>query len=173
MNSSQRRERERISRPGDSTSATACNDRSMRTERPSTRKLTARRRLLIVVPLIALCAIVNGCAILGNAYSRQQIDVEAFADARWQSWEPLSGLEVASSTLCEGVEGCVQAVESEHLTILKFDSVSSATAYVDAGDTSLHQIDPLVLDFDDTDLSEADQDEVISTLSNINADSPD
>ena len=120
-----------------------------------------------------LPAAISGCAVLGNAYSRQQIDVEAFADAHWQSWEPMSGLEIASDTRCVGVDGCVQAVESEHLVVLKFDFVSSATTYVSGGNASLHQIDPLVIDFDDTDLSPDDQDDVISTLSNINADSPD
>ena len=140
----------------------------------STRRAVGHtRRGAAVTALVLLSLPTSGCALLGNAYSRQQIDVEAFSDPRWQDWEPMRGLEVRSSALCAEVEGCLQAVASDHLVIMKFDSVSSAEAYVGGGSASLQQIDPLVVDFRDSDLSQSDRDAIVSTLSNINADSPD
>lgn len=123
-----------------------------------------------VLPALAL---IGGCAVFDDAHSRQQIDVEAFADPHWQDWEPMSGLAVVSDRLCPAAPGCLQAVSSEHLVIMKFESVSSATDYVDAESGALHQIDPLVVDFRSSDLPRAEQDAVIETLSNINASSPD
>ncbi|PTL71495.1 hypothetical protein C1I63_00560 [Rathayibacter caricis DSM 15933] len=145
----------------------------MPTSTARTRSATGLRRSGGAAALVLLAAALGGCALLSNEYSRQQIDVEEFADDRWTEWEPLSGLEVVSDEVCAGLVGCLQAVASEDLVVLKFDSASSAGDYVDGAGGSVHQIDPLVVDFRGTGLSTADQDAVLSTLSNINADSPD
>ncbi len=127
----------------------------------------------VIAAMLLAVAPVAGCALLDDAHSRQQIDVEAFAGPRWQDWKPMSGLEVATDRLCPAAPGCLQAVSSEHLVIMKFESVSSATDHIDAEDGALHQIDPLIVDFRSSDLTRAEQEAVIGTLSNINASSPD
>lgn len=68
---------------------------------------------------------------------------------------------------------CVQAVGNQYLVILKFGSVDDATEYAATLGEAGYQVDPLVIHFNGTQLPVDVRQDVITSVEQINADSPD
>lgn len=126
---------------------------------------------------IVVAVVVAGCSELvsmSDAWSRGQIDlVESFTTQNPNpDWPYLDATDLTSQ-VCGSEVDCVQAVGNEYLTLLKFDGVAAASDYTETLGTDAIQIDPLVVHFNGTQLSNETREEIVYSLSNVNASSPD
>lgn len=133
-------------------------------------------RTALTASTLALVTLV-GCTYTGpfsDAWSRGQLDiVEMFTKAPPDpEWPYLDAVDLTTH-VC-GVElDCVQAVGNSYLRLYKFDNLGDARVYAEAlGEVGV-QIDPLVINFVDASLSQRHRDEIVYTLSTMNASSGD
>lgn len=110
-----------------------------------------------------------GITACSDAQSREQIDLNQFTKDHDKNWPYLNAVDATSSECNKS--GCIQAVKSDYVTVLKFPSVKDAAQF--AAKCDCHAIDPLVIRFDGKHMSDETRKEIINTLSNINAGSPD
>lgn len=113
--------------------------------------------------------VLSGCS---DAWSRAQIDlVSSFVDYHDddEGWPYLNAVDITALECAE--VGCEQAVQSPYVSVLKFPSVSAAAEFEKGCDC--YAIDPIVVRFDGTPVSEKERRDIIYSLSNINAGSAD
>ncbi|MDO5066259.1 MAG: hypothetical protein Q4D96_03145 [Propionibacteriaceae bacterium] len=95
--------------------------------------------------LLGLCGLfVVTQVVLSNAHSRSQIDLQRFVEDHDPQWPYLNAVDI-TATECPD-EGCLQAVQSAHVSVLKFPSVETAAEFALSCDCSA--IDPIVIRFD-------------------------
>lgn len=134
-------------------------------------------RTALTAGILALVLTLVGCTYTGpfsDAWSRGQLDiVELFTKAPPNpEWPYLDAVDLTSQ-VC-GVEfECVQAVGNSYLTLYKFANLDDARAYAETLGEAGVQIDPLVINFVDASLSQQHRDEIVYTLSTMNASSGD
>ncbi len=129
------------------------------------------RVLLRVLAAAVAVAVLSGC--VSNAESRGRLDlVEAYTTQTDPDWPYLDASDETSS-VCGSVTNCVQAVGNQYLVILKFGSVDDATEYAATLGEAGYQVDPLVIHFNGTQLPVDVRQDVITSVEQINADSPD
>lgn len=117
--------------------------------------------------LALVCSI--GLVSCSNAASRAQIDLQQFVKNHDKDWPYLNAVDITADE-CQGT-GCVQAVKSAYVSLLKFDSAKEAAHFAEGCDCQA--IDPLVIRFDGKAVSTETRRDIVNTMSNINADSPD
>ncbi|QXT63851.1 hypothetical protein [Tessaracoccus palaemonis] len=128
-----------------------------------------RLRLLAVAAAVAV--VLGGC--VPNAESRGRLDlVEAYTTQTDPDWPYLDASDETSS-VCGNVTNCVQAVGNQYLVLLKFGTVAEAAEYAATLGDAGYQVDPLVIHFNGTQLPVDVRRDVISSVEQINADSPD
>ncbi len=146
-----------------------------RPKRPGFLPRTVR---IAVASLGILGAVVaTGCSELvstSDAWSRAKIDlVGSFTtDSPNPDWPYLDATDLTSQ-VCDSEVDCVQAVGNEYLTLLKFGDSDAASDYAENLGAKAVQIDPLVVHFNGTELPTETREDIVYTLSNINASSPD
>lgn len=151
----------------------------MSESRCSTRPTYATRmgKAALASIAIATATLVAGCSGITSAmdaWSRGQIDlVERFTTASPTPEWPYLDASDLTSQVCGSEVNCVQAVGNDYLTLLKFADVDAARDYAETLGLDGVQIDPLVIHFSDTELSPEARDEIVYTVSNINASSAD
>lgn len=139
-------------------------------------------RVAVASLAIVTAVAVSGCVdfvAMSDAWSRGQIDLLTFtADSPNHDWSPdpdwpyLDATDLTSE-ICGPEVDCVQAVGNEYLTLLKFGSVGAAADYAEFWDADAVQIDPLIVHFNGTELSTEEREDIVRTMSGINASSPD
>ncbi len=109
-----------------------------------------------------------------DAWSRAQIDLVGSFTTRSANpdWPYLDATDLTAQ-VCGSEVDCVQAVGNEYLTLLKFGGLGAASDYAETLGADAVQIDPLVVHFNGTELSAETREDIVYTLSNINASSPD
>ncbi|WP_232547832.1 hypothetical protein [Propioniciclava soli] len=141
-----------------------------------------KRRWVLPLALVAVI-MVGGFGIVrlssalvtwSDASNRGKLDLVAeFVNSEPNPDWPYLDTEDRTAQVCAAPVDCVQAVGNEYLTLLKFDDVDQARRYADSLGPDGHRIDPLVLHFDGTPVTAQAREEVIATVSGINASSPD
>lgn len=108
----------------------------------------------------------SGCA--DTASQRSDLDlVEAFVERDDDvDWPYLDSVDVTGD-VCVGEITCVQAVRSEFVTVLRFAAASQAQYYTAALGGQGAQLDSLVIEFRDGDLSVEQRLEVIRAVAGM------
>lgn len=78
----------------------------------------------------------------------------------------MAGYTEATDTLCEGVPGCVQAYDSEHVEYYKFDSRDHAAAYAESHDDT-YRSNWIVIQYTDEALSAEEQERLQMYIDSI------
>jgi hypothetical protein len=120
--------------------------------------------------LIVIAAALTGCS---DSWSRSQIDLERFTGDAVEGYKPFENAYDSTAEVCPEIDGCVQAVTSDHLILIKFSSDDGAKTYAESVGESAVQIDPLVVDFTGSDLSTSEQDDAVKAVAGVNSSSPD
>lgn len=120
--------------------------------------------------LLLAAAALTGCS---DSWSRSQIDLERFTGEAVEGYRPFENAHISTTKTCPDIDGCIQAVTSDHLVLIKFASNGEAENYAESIGEGATQIDPLVLDFTGSDLSASERDDAVKTVAGVNSGSPD
>lgn len=141
---------------------------------------TAIRHLktALTAAIVASVLTLAGCTYTGflsDAWSRGQIDiVEMFTKGPQDpDWPYLNDMVDLTSQICDESVDCVQAVGNGNLNLLKFETLDQARDYTESLGEDGVQIDPLVVHFTNASLTQAQRDDIVHGLSDINVSSGD
>lgn len=123
-----------------------------------------------VLALTILSCMITGCSVTKAATTNHMdIDLSQFENNHDSSW-PYLDARIATEQECPQVH-CIQAAKNQWITILKFDSTDQAKSY--ATQCDCQTMDVLAVRFDGQKVSPATRAEIMNSLGQINADSPD
>jgi hypothetical protein len=117
----------------------------------------------------AILGLLVGLASLGwtlvNYDGRQDIDLDSFVES---SELGLPGGRIATEDLCTEILPCVQAVDSDAMTLRRFDSAQEASAGAAALGGDVRVAGWILVEFTAGELSEAEKSDFMATLYCIN-----
>ncbi|WP_435298919.1 hypothetical protein [Timonella sp. A28] len=123
--------------------------------------------IVLIVVLVAACGILGLIATSDyfDASARAKIDLVELAEDSRRDWVYLDAVDVTDD-VCPDL-GCVQAVKSPYVSVLKFPTALKALDYERGCDC--HAISPIVVHFDGKQVTGEERRDIIYTLSSINA----